>query len=310
MLPREVNLSNVDKYKLNNFIGSFEILATGIIWGFIGFFVKELSLLGSSAELSAFFRVFFAFVFALVVSLIKYGPSGFRLTKVELFWCALNGILTQGLFNIALNLSVEYTGVTIATILEYTSPVFNAIISYIAFKEKLGIKKNLILLLNIVGCIVAATGMDFTFKTISLFGIIMGILGGFLYGASPVLGKYANRNPHLFVVIAYNEFFASLFMLIFIRPFSTVNFISTKMWIYGIMYGVLITGCAYMFYYDGVKRLTELNKVPVLASIETVVAALVGFILYKEKLNIYNYLGIVIVLISIVLMSYASKRRV
>ena len=222
----------------------------------------------------------------------------------------LDGVITQGIFNVAYATCVEKSGVAIAAVLLYTSPVFNAIISYIAFKERLGFKRNMILALNMLGCIVAATGLDFTFKLVSLTGILMGLISGLTYGASPVLGKYANRNPNLFVVIAYNELFASIFMLLFTRPFKNIEIISTKMWIYGIMYGVLITGLAYVFYYDGVKRMTETSIVPVIASIEVVVAAIVGIIIYKEPLNIINYIGIFIVILSIIYMSMASKKQV
>ena len=293
--------------KKNNFIGSIEILITGIIWGFIGYFVKELSLMGASSELITFFRVFFAFIFAVIVALVLYGPKAFVLTKEQLLWCFLDGLLTQGIFNYCYSICVEKSGVAIAAVLLYTSPVFNAIISHIVFRERIGIKRNLILVLNMIGCIIAATALDFSFKTISLIGIFMGLMSGLTYGASPVLGKYANKNPNLFVVIAYNELFASLFVLLFLKPFHSIQIISTKMWIYGIMYGVIITGLAYMFYYDGVKKMTELSVVPVIASIEVVVAAFVGIMIYKEPLNLVNYIGIIIVILSIVFMSKTSN---
>ena len=293
--------------KKNNFLGSIEILITGVIWGFIGYFVKELSLMGASSELITFFRVFFAFIFAVIVALVLYGPKSFVLTKEQLLWCFLDGLLTQGIFNYCYSICVEKSGVAIAAVLLYTSPVFNAIISHIVFRERIGIKRNLILVLNMIGCIIAATALDFSFKTISLIGIFMGLMSGLTYGASPVLGKYANKNPNLFVVIAYNELFASLFVLLFLKPFHSIQIISTKMWIYGIMYGVIITGLAYMFYYDGVKKMKELSVVPVIASIEVVVAAFVGIMIYKEPLNLVNYIGIIIVILSIVFMSKTSN---
>lgn len=293
--------------KKNNFLGSIEILITGVIWGFIGYFVKELSLMGASSELITFFRVFFAFVFAVIVAIVLYGPKSFVLTKGQLLWCFLDGLLTQGIFNYCYSICVEKSGVAVAAVLLYTSPVFNAIISHIVFRERIGIKRNLILVLNMIGCIIAATALDFSFKTISLIGIFMGLMSGLTYGASPVLGKYANKNPNLFVVIAYNELFASLFVLLFLKPFHSIQIISTKMWIYGIMYGVIITGLAYMFYYDGVKKMTELSVVPVIASIEVVVAAFVGIMIYKEPLNLVNYIGIIIVILSIVFMSKTSN---
>ena len=75
------------------------------------------------------------------------------------------------------------------------------------------------------------------------------------------------------------------------------------------MYGIFITGIAYMFYYDGVKRMTEFSIIPVIASIEVVVAAIVGVMIYREPLNIINYIGIAIVIMSIILMSKASARQ-
>lgn len=296
--------------KKNNLFGSIEILVAGVIWGFIGYFVKELTKMGATSELITFLRVFFAFVFAAIVSLIMYGPKGFILTREQLFWCCLDGLLTQGIYNYCYSICVDKSGVAIAAVLLYTSPVFNAIISYFAFKEKLGLKRNLILVMNMIGCIIAATALDFSLKTISILGIFMGLMSGLTYGASPVLGKYANKNPNLFVVIAYNELFASIFALIFLKPFNNIENISKNIWIYGIMYGVLITGVAYMFYYDGVKRLTELGIIPVIASIEVVVAAFVGVLIYKEPLNIINYIGIIIVIISIMLMSKTSSVKI
>lgn len=292
----------------NNFIGSIEILLTGVIWGFIGFFVKELSNLGASSELIAFFRVFFAFIFASIISLILYKPKSFLITKQQLFWCIVDGITTQGIFNIAYAMCVEKCGVAIAAVLLYTSPVFNAIISYLVFKERMGLCRTLVIIINMIGCIVAATALDFNFQVLSIVGLLMGLLSGLTYGASPVLGKYANKNPNVFIVIAYNELFASLFMLIFTRPFKFGQNISTKMWIYGIIYGVLITGIAYMFYYDGVKRMSQISIIPVLASVEVVVAAAIGVILYKEPLNIINYIGITIVILSIIVMSILSRK--
>ena len=275
----------MDSVKKNNLIGSIEILFTGIIWGFIGYFVKELYVEGATPALAAFFRVSFACLFAAVVSLLMYGPKSFILTKEQFFWCLLDGILTQGLFNYCYSICVEKTGVAVAAVLLYTSPVFNAIISYIAFKEKLGWKRNLILIFNMIGCIIAATALDFSFKTISIFGILMGLMSGLTYGAAPVLGKYANKNPNLFIVIMYNELFATIFMLIFAKPFRGIEIMTNRLLLYGALYGILITGIAYMFYYDGVKRMTEMSIIPVIASIEVVVAAIVGVFLYKEPLT-------------------------
>ena len=85
-------MNNIKPQK-NNFLGGIEILIAGIIWGFMGIFIKELLRLGATSKLGAFFRVFFAAIFTGIIALILYGPKGFKLNKKQLFWCIVNGVL-------------------------------------------------------------------------------------------------------------------------------------------------------------------------------------------------------------------------
>ncbi|HCS10329.1 MAG TPA: hypothetical protein DIV40_02625 [Clostridiales bacterium] len=51
----------------------------------------------------------------------------------------------------------------------------------------------------------------------------------------------------------------------------------------------------------GLRKRLEISKVPVIASVEIVVATLIGVIVFKENLNFINVLGIIILLSSIVM---------
>lgn len=291
--------------KLNDELkGYIEVLITGIVWGFIGLCVKELIRHGATTNLAAFFRLFFAFVFSFFVSIFTYKKEAFKLTKEELFWCVLDGVLTFGLFNVLYNISVSEAGVAISSVLLYTSPVYNAIVSRIVFKEKIGLKKALILGINIIGCIIAATGLDFSFTSVSLFGIIMGGLAGLFYGLAPVLGKYIfNRKSEVYIVSMYNQLFGSLFILIFCNPFKDFKGFNAPMLLYALILGCIVTGVAYMFYYDGVKRIKNISNIPVIASIEIVIASLIGLFIYNENLTMLNLFGMALVIISIVFIS-------
>ena len=58
----------------------------------------------------------------------------------------------------------------------------------------------------------------------------------------------------------------------------------------------------YLFYYQGVRQIHESSRVPVIASMETVMATVLGMLVLGEKLTVTRYLGIIIVMFSIVLM--------
>lgn len=72
----------------------------------------------------------------------------------------------------------------------------------------------------------------------------------------------------------------------------------------GFFYALIPTAIGYLFYYRGVQQMRESSKVPVLASMETVTAAMIGVCLLGEQLGLWHYLGIIIVMISIVLMQH------
>ena len=70
----------------------------------------------------------------------------------------------------------------------------------------------------------------------------------------------------------------------------------------GFLYALIPTAIGYLLYYQGVQRIRESSKVPVIASVETVTAALLGVLVLGEQLSLIHYLGIAVVLLSIVLM--------
>jgi DME family drug/metabolite transporter len=78
----------------------------------------------------------------------------------------------------------------------------------------------------------------------------------------------------------------------------------------GFVLALVPTALAYVLYYYGVQRIRENSKVPVVASIETVVATVFGVLLYHEALPPAAFGGIVLVLASIVLMSWQPKPTV
>ena len=277
------------------------IFLAGVLWGGIGLFVKELSALGASPDVICTMRMFSAFVIMLAAALAKHGKRVILTDKKALFFCALLGIVSNGLFNIFYTASIRINGMGIASVLMYTAPVFTAIASGIIFREKFLGLKIFALVMNIAGCILTVTGGNLSLSALNLTGLLMGLGSGFGYGMAAVFGRLAGDRTDAVITSVYSYMFAFVFLMVCLRPDVAPVMGSAEILGWGFMYGLIPTALAYMFYYTGIKRIPDTSRVPVIASIEPVTAVLIGMVLYGEKLGAGNCAGVIVVLVSIAL---------
>ena len=277
------------------------IFLAGILWGGIGLFVKELSALGASPDVICTMRMISAFVIMFAFAFIKHGKRVILTDKKALFFCALLGIISNGLFNIFYTASIKINGMGIACVLMYTAPVFTAAASRLIFREKFSGLKIFALTLNIAGCIMTVTGGNLSLSALNFTGLLMGLGSGFGYGMAAVFGRLAGSRTDSVITSMYSYFFASIFLCVFLRPDFVPVIDSAKILGWGFLYGLIPTALAYLIYYDAVSKIHDTSRVPVIASIEPVTAVLLGLLLYGENLGLGNFAGMIVVLVSIAL---------
>ena len=284
---------------LNENKGYVFIFITGILWGTIGLFVAEMAKAGSSPELTSFLRMALGLLIMLAITIFKYGVKSLIIDLKTFMLCAVIGVVCNGIYNICNSLSVINNGVAVASVLMYTAPIFTALASRIIFKESITRKKIFALILNIIGCILVVTGGNFVNININFKGVMYGVGAGFCYGMAAIAGKAASGRANAFVINTWGYFFAAVFILIFTRPdFEILNL--KILWI-GFLFAVIPTALAYIIYYKGLERVKSTARVPVVASIEPVTAALIGVLFYHEALGAANLAGVALVIISIML---------
>lgn len=280
------------------------IFLSGILWGTIGVFVKTLSSLGADGNFISILRMASALLITLTIALAKYGTNIFSISRKALICCILIGIISNGAFNLCYNASIRLNGMAIACVLMYSAPVFTAIASRIIFHEKFSTLKIFALIVNILGCVLTVTGGDFSGNNISLAGILAGVGTGFGYGMAAVFGKMAGEDISPLLVSVYGFFFALVFLIVasglYIPPVN-INVLGV-----GFLYGLIPTALAYTIYYAGMKKIRDTSRVPVIASIEPVTAVLIGMMIYNEQLGTVNFIGVAVVLISIIIMMKAK----
>ena len=289
--------------------GAVLIFIAGCLWGSIGLFIRWMSDAGASAAVISFLRMAFAFVILLVVTVIRSGISAFRVSGRTLFFSAMLGLVCHGVYNVFYSWAVVRIGVTVSAVLLNVAPVFTAILSAIFFHERITSHKCLALIINIIGCVLAATGGQFTAASLSVSGILFGVVSGLCYALTAIFGKLAGEDSDPFVISTYSYLFAALFLAVFMRPWAVPVTLTLPIVGLGFLYALIPTAIGYLFYYQGVQQIQESSKVPVIASMETVTAAVLGVLVLGEKLTVLHYLGIVGVMGSIVLMQRERKQE-
>ncbi len=286
-----------------------KIFITGCLWGTIGLFVKLMEAQGSSSSYTSFLRLLFGSVLVALLALIADGPKAFRIGKKTLISCIMLGIVCQGIFNILYSTSISMNGMSVASVLMYTAPVFTSIVCMIVFREKMTALKWFALLVNVAGCVLTATGGDFSAAALAPIGLLLGIGSGFTYAMTAVFGRISMQEASSpFAVAAYNLFFGCVFITLVRRPWTTVeNPFNLRVIFLGLLFGLVATALAYSFYFSGLSKITQTSKVPVVASIELVVATVIGVIAFSEGMTVVKIIGILLVLLSILLFSRRSS---
>ena len=283
--------------------GTLLILLCGILWGIIGPFIQAMTMLGANALLISFLRMFFSFVILVIYVIKVYGLKAMKMGKRQLLASALLGIICHGIYNIFYSMAVNEIGVTIGAVLLNVAPFFTAFMSMLLFHESMTRTKVIALVVNVLGCTLAATGGEVDLKKISLIGILFGVAAGFCYSMTAILSKIAGNSGNVFIISTYSYFFAALFLAIYGQPWKERLITGPKVLVVGFLYALIPTVIAYLLYYRGVQLIRESSKVPVIASVEMLVAGILGVAMFHEKLNYFNLFGIALLLLSIVLMN-------
>ncbi|WP_041964513.1 DMT family transporter [Mesobacillus selenatarsenatis] len=269
------------------------------MWGLIAFFVKGLTTAGFSAMEIVAIRVVTAAVILILVGLANY-RNHLRIKVKDLYLFIGTGIFSIVFFNWSYFTAINLMNIPIAVALLYTSPAFVAILSFFFLKEKINRKKLMAIILTVIGCTLAAgiTGQGGT--SFSVISLLIGLGAGFGYALYSIFGKVALRSYHPFTVTLYTFIVASGALLPTTGIVSKAAVIFTgDIWLYALGLGIFPTVLAYFAYSWGLER-TESSTAAVVATLEPVVATILGMMVYGDRLGGMQLLGSALIIISVV----------
>lgn len=230
---------------------------------------------------------------------------------------AVFGVFSLGLFFVAFQYSVKYSGAAMAAVLLYTAPAWVALLARIFFKDRLTPPMAAAIAMSLVGvaCICfsggtpeaapdAASGAGLALEKFSMVGVLFGLLSGLLYSTHYIYTKIYLPRYTVYTIYGYGALFGALALL----PFVTFASKSPADWAVLFFLGSICTAGAYMAYCEGMKRLKP-TQAAVLATFEPVVATAAAWLLWGEVFSLAGWLGATLIIAAVLLLIAVSDKN-
>lgn len=293
---------------MRNLLPYIMITLAAIFWGLIAIFVKELSQLGFTAMEIVTIRVTITAIILLCIQLLRERTVP-RLNLKDVHIFIGTGIISIVVFNWCYFKAIEQMNVSIAVILLYTAPAFVTILSILVLKESFTLKKLIAVLGTILGCVLIAGVSTNSTQVITLSGVLIGLGSGFCYALYSIFGKFALNKYNPFVVTLYTFIAATIFLVPITQLWKKAElFQNPSVWTYGGGLALFSTVLAFILYTTGLKKI-ESSKASIIATIESIVATLVGVYLFQETIGFNQLLGSIMIIISVLIVNLPEKKN-
>jgi drug/metabolite transporter, DME family len=185
------------------------------------------------------------------------------------------------------------------------------VLSAFLFKEKITVKKIVCLCVAFLGCAFVTGILNEGGSDLSWQGILVGLGAGLGYALYSIFGRYAiERGYSTFTISFYTFLFSSIGTLPLVKLGHIREVIvesdGMKCVLLLLGFALISTVLPYLLYTIGLTQV-ENGKASIMASIEPVVATLLGIFVYGENLTVQGTIGILLVLGAIVFLNMNEK---
>ncbi len=284
-------------------IGTVLIILAACFWGSMGIFVRRLGDYGFDSIQIVSIRVTIAALIFCIVLLIK-DKSGFRISAKDIPLFLGLGLGSILFFTVCYFSAIAVMSLSTAAILLYTSPIWIMLMSMLFFHEKMNSRKLVALALAFTGCVlvsgISGGGMTLT-------GLLLGLGSGIGYGLYSILGTIALRRYTPYTVTTYTFLIAAIGSWVICRPADMISKFKTADRMSGLLLFCILTAVVtavipFLSYTLGLRSV-EAGRAGILATIEPLVATVIGMICFSEPLTVLSGAGVVLILAAVVILN-------
>ena len=290
-------------------IAPFMVLLAGILWGSNGIFVRLLADSGLNSFERAAIKVSIAAFVGFVLIYIT-DRKKLQVDRQDLIWFMLAGAFGIFGFNVAYTACINLVGMGTASVLIYLMPAIVTIYSCLFLKEKFTAVKGLSLILNLAGCaLVSGILSDSHFD---LMGVLAGIFTAFCYASLNIMISTRLKKYDALTRTFYPTLGAAICSFVYVMLFSEHGKIITVLssrpqYILICTLWALTNAVCTCYLINTALNYIDVVKVSMLSTFEPVAAVLFGTILFKEKIDIYGIIGVIMVVISLIIPELKKK---
>jgi len=271
-----------------------------IFYGSSGLFVKLAQNTGLGSLDLLIVQHLVAVPILWVIVLIKY-YNQIKVSKQTLGKLFFMGAFLSSTVNLLYYQSFKYLNISIATIILYTYPIMIALFSFIFLRQKPSKIIVFSLFTAFIGCIMVLNLFN-TNLIVSTAGILYSIGAACIYAVLSIFMESIDNKVHPFVYISYSSSFALLGFMLYRPP---VHLLQTGLNGTQIGIAALLAFICQIppntLIYVAIRHIGAV-KTSVVANIEIPTTAILGYVFFRETLNLSQLLGMLLVVGGILFM--------
>ncbi len=283
----------MDRFKIS-------AMLAGACFGCTGLFARWQNAMGLASLDILLLRCIVAIV-CFFIQIMLSDPSLLKIKIRDLWLFAAIGLAGQLFFSFCYYTAITMMSVSTACILLYLSPALVVILAHLFFKDKIGKRGVLAVLLCVIGC-ACVSGFG---GSVSPLGLIFGLGSAFAFALINILDRYILSKGYKGTTVNFYLFlFAAVGSAVLTHPAETIQIATASIPNGAICLaaGLVTSFLSYLFFSYALSG-CESGKVSILASTEPVVESLMSIFVFHEPFGVLSFLGIVLVLFSIVMMN-------
>ncbi len=279
------------------------VILSAVLWGCIGLFLNRLAAHGVSDMQAVVLRSGLAACSTGIFILVR-NPRLFRIRAKDLWCFAGTGAVSLTTFNYCYFSAIRHTQMSVAAAFLYTAPAFVILLSRLLFSESITARKICALALTLAGCFFVSGAAAAGLAGVGLPGLLYGVGAGFFYALYSIFGRYAlNKGYSSLTIVFYTFVLSVLSALPIMDSHGLAAALSNASAILSAL-GLGIVSCSlpYVFYTAGLSRLHN-GKASILASLELVVASLIGYLVFHEAMSGDKITGAAMIFASVIVLN-------
>lgn len=242
----------------------------------------------------------------LLLGILIVNPKLLAVKKRDLPWLIGMGSISIGIFHVFWNKAVVMLGASLATVIQCNAPIFVTLMAWFLFGEKITPRKISAVVLAAAGTILVSGMSSAGEWKIVPVGLLIALGSALTYGSLSLFGKKLSGEYNPWTIMFY------------IFTFGTLTLFAVQLgrpdpWPAGTNFLPLFAGfvlfstiLGFGLYTTSLKFLPA-SVASITATSEIFFASILAFIFLKERMDLWQILGSVLIIIGVILVSLAKE---